>query len=121
MFSHELNLIISENDAPGHDKAAPDRKVLFAGCAHSGIINIADRAREITGDQITHAICGMHLMNPLITKSVTTQVEELGNRLTEQPIQYYACHCTGQNEYKILRSVMGEQIKYAATGSLIDI
>jgi len=121
MFSHEMNLIISENDAPGHGKAAPDRKVLFAGCAHSGIINITDRAREITGDQITHAICGMHLMNPLITKSVTTQVEELGNRLTEQPIQYYACHCTGQNEYKILRSVMGEQIKYAATGSLIDI
>jgi len=121
MFSHELNLIVSENGGIVGGKEAPGKKLLLAGCSHSGIVNIADRAREITGDQITDAICGMHMMNFIITKPVKTYVEALGTRLMEQPIQYYACHCTGLKPYKILHDIMGEQIKYAATGSLIEL
>lgn len=110
-FEHEQNLIISEGD----------RNVLVAGCAHCGIVNIVDMAREITDRKITHTIAGIHLMNPIITPPVREYVGLLGTRLMEYPIDYYTCHCIGLREYALLRTVMGRQIKYAATGSWIDI
>lgn len=110
-FEHEQSLIISEGDS----------KVLVAGCAHCGIVNVVDKAREITDRKITHTISGIHLMNPVITGPVRRYVGTLGARLMEYPIDFYTCHCIGMREYALLRAVMGKQIKYAATGSWIDI
>jgi len=110
-FLHEQSLIISESD----------NKVLMAGCAHNGIINIVDRGQELTGSTLTHAISGMHMMNPLTAKSENEYVDRLGVRLMDYRIQYYTCHSTGLRSYKILRRVMGEQIQYAATGSMMEI
>jgi 7,8-dihydropterin-6-yl-methyl-4-(beta-D-ribofuranosyl)aminobenzene 5'-phosphate synthase len=105
-FLHEQNLIISEGD----------NKVLMAGCAHHGIVNIVNKGQEITGSTLTHAISGMHMVN-----SVDEYVNRLGARLMDYRIQYYTCHCTGQKEYEILHRAMGEQIQYAATGSVMEI
>jgi len=110
-FLHEQSLIISEGD----------NKVLIAGCAHNGIINIVDKGQELTGSTLTHAISGMHMMNPLMVNSVNEYVNRLGVRLMDYRIQYYTCHCTGQKEYQILHRTMGEQIKYVATGSMMEI
>lgn len=111
-FIHEQNLIITEGN----------KKVLFAGCAHNGIVNILDKAQEISNGNITHVLAGMHLMNLILAKSVSKDfVKKVGERLKESKVQYYTCHCTGQKAYKVLRNVMGEQIKYAAMGSVIEL
>ena len=110
-FLHEQSLIISEGD----------KKVLMAGCAHHGIVNIVNKGQEITGSMLTHAISGMHMMNPFMVNSVNEYVNRLGVRLMDYRIQYYTCHCTGQKEYQILHRAMGDQIKYAATGSVMEI
>ncbi|MDF2568393.1 MAG: metallo-beta-lactamase family protein [Oscillospiraceae bacterium] len=52
-FVHEQNLIISENG----------KTVLIAGCAHNGIVNIAERFFEITGQYADVVIGGFHLFN----------------------------------------------------------
>ena len=109
-FLHEQNLIISEGD----------NKVLMAGCAHNGIINIVNKGQELTGGTLTHAISGIHMLTPNTAKS-TNYVDRLGARLMDYRIQYYTCHCTGLKGYQILRSMMGEQIQYAATGSVMEI
>ena len=109
-FLHEQNLIIPEGD----------NKVLIAGCAHNGIINIINRGQELTGGTLTHAISGIHMLNPNTAKSAD-YVDRLGARMMDYRIQYYTCHCTGLNAYRILRGVMGDQIQYVATGSVMEI
>lgn len=110
-FLHEQNLIISEGD----------NKVLIAGCAHNGIINIVNRGQELTGSTLTHAVSGIHMLNPTTTKSAANYTDRLGVRMMDYRIQYYTCHCTGLDGYRMLRDVMGDQIQYAATGSMMSI
>ena len=65
--------------------------VIITGCSHSGICNIVEAAREVTGERkVVSIIGGFHLMKP----------EE---RLMDYTVQYlnsleletiYPCHCT---------------------------
>lgn len=51
-FRHEQNLLIEEGD----------KLVLFAGCAHRGIVNIMRKAESVAGKAPTHVFAGMHLV-----------------------------------------------------------
>ena len=51
-FCHEQSLLIEENG----------KTVLFAGCAHAGIVNIMQKAIRLTGHPLTHIFAGMHLV-----------------------------------------------------------
>ncbi len=53
-FTHEQNLLISDGD----------KAVLFAGCAHAGIVNIKARAEQLT-DNPLKIIGVFHLYNPV--------------------------------------------------------
>lgn len=111
-FQHEQNLIISE-----HDKNA-----LVSGCAHNGIVNIIDKAKQVNGSEITHAISGFHLYNPVSYKCESKDlVLQIADYLLSQNTEYYTCHCTGKKAFNILHNVMGKQIKYLSTGSFITI
>ena len=50
-FLHEQSLVIWEGS----------RRVLVAGCAHSGILNIMAKAENILGEPLTDVIGGFHL------------------------------------------------------------
>jgi 7,8-dihydropterin-6-yl-methyl-4-(beta-D-ribofuranosyl)aminobenzene 5'-phosphate synthase len=52
-FLHEQNLILTESG----------RHILLAGCAHCGIVNILQRARELSGKPMNAVIGGFHLHN----------------------------------------------------------
>ena len=58
-FRHEQDLLVTE-----HGKT-----VLFAGCAHSGIINIINRAEDILGRAPDYVFAGFHLYNPSLGQS----------------------------------------------------
>lgn len=51
-FRHEQSLIIKEKE----------KTVLFAGCAHSGIVNIIRKGIRVAGRPFTHVFAGMHLV-----------------------------------------------------------
>ena len=47
--------------------------VVISGCAHAGICNIAQRAKEVTGQALHAVICGFHMMkaeNPPVDETI---------------------------------------------------
>lgn len=106
-FSHEQSLLIREGE----------HKVLLAGCAHCGIVNILNRANQDLGEPVTHVIGGFHIMkdkSPELVRGIAL-------RLKGYDIQYYTCHCTGQKNFALLQEEMREQIQYVPVGTVLQI
>lgn len=112
-FHHEQSLIIEE----------ADKVVLFAGCAHRGIVNILRRAVEVAGKAPTHVFAGMHLVKSGLNESEEDQfIESLATELKKyKGTMFYTMHCTGEEPYRKLKSLMGSQIDYLACGDSIMI
>ncbi|KUK72061.1 MAG: Uncharacterized protein XD91_1565 [Clostridiales bacterium 38_11] len=111
-FSHEQNLIIKENG----------NTVLFAGCAHNGIVNILEHFHADRNSQPSHVIGGFHLYNRSTDQSENPSViAEIGSYLLSTGAMFYTCHCTGVQAYERLKSIMGDHVNYLSTGSQLII
>jgi 7,8-dihydropterin-6-yl-methyl-4-(beta-D-ribofuranosyl)aminobenzene 5'-phosphate synthase len=108
-FTHEQNLIIEENG----------KVILFAGCAHKGIINIIRRAEDVTGKSPTHVFAGLHLAKtPIEDAFISTLAHELTGY---EKCKFYTMHCTGTEQYLQLKAIMGNQIEYLSCGEIAEI
>ncbi len=67
--------------------------VIFAGCSHSGIVNIMERAKAVTGISKVRAVYG-----GLHCKDMTRECLESTRAALEAEnlAELYACHCTGE-------------------------
>lgn len=111
-FCHEQNLIIREKN----------QVVLVAGCAHRGIVNILDHMALNYDLQPTVVIGGFHLYNRSRKKPEAKElIEEIGNALKKTTAIYYTGHCTGEEPYQMLKTMLGDQVNYLATGSQVNI
>lgn len=115
-FDHELLLVIKE----------PDGLVIFAGCAHSGVLNMIDTAISyFTGERIKAVVGGFHLVGLPLFDSIggTKQdIKDLGLALLQYPIdKLYTGHCTGKKAYGLLKEVLGERLEAIPTGSCINL
>lgn len=111
-FAHEQNLIISENG----------KTVLIAGCAHKGIINIVESFRSLKGKYPDLVVGGFHLYNRASNGSEDTDtVDAIGQYLLSTGANYHTCHCTGQDSFNRLKTVMGDKVEYLSTGNQINI
>jgi len=112
-FCHEQNLIIQEGDL----------SVLIAGCAHRGIVNILHRCTELLGHAPQYVFAGMHLMksglNPLDEANFIRQLA--AELMRYQNTKFYTMHCTGTEQFALLRSIMTTQIEYLSCGDQADI
>ena len=110
-FEHEQNLVITENGTT----------VLFAGCAHNGIVNITEHFHQRYKAYADIVIGGFHLFNPSTKKSESPElIQKISERLKTTGSVYYTCHCTGLFAYAQLKELLGAQIEYLATGSILD-
>jgi 7,8-dihydropterin-6-yl-methyl-4-(beta-D-ribofuranosyl)aminobenzene 5'-phosphate synthase len=65
---------------------------------------------------------GFHLFNPTHKKSEAPElIRSVGEYLSNTPSVYYTGHCTGQEAYDQLKGMMGDRMRYMATGSVIEI
>lgn len=111
-FQHEQSLIIYEGN----------KNVLFAGCAHNGIVNILEKAENICGKELDYVISGFHLSNPATLSTEKPElIEAIGKELKRRSTNYYTCHCTGKKPFETLQSILGNQIKYLALGCNFEI
>ena len=112
-FSHEQNLLISEGT----------NLILFAGCAHRGIVNIIRKAEELAGKPPTHVFAGMHLVKSgLAEKEEAKFIASLAAELTKyRDTHFYTMHCTGEEQFQALKSLMGPQIEYLSCGDAVTI
>lgn len=112
-FRHEQNLLIEENG----------KLLLFAGCAHRGIVNIMRKAEEVAGKAPTHVFAGMHLVKSGL--SMSEEDEFIGSLASELMkygnTKFYTMHCTGEEQYLKLKSLMGSQIEYLSCGDRVTI
>lgn len=115
-FNHEIMLVIENNNGI----------VLFSGCSHHGIINMAEVALDkFPGKEIDVIIGGFHLIGIPIINTLGKSKDEIisiANRLNEMPINsIYSCHCTGAKGYTILHSVLKDKLNPFPTGTELMI
>lgn len=102
-FRHELYLCIQEKN----------RRVLISGCSHKGILNIAEWFKPDI------LVGGFHFMKLATTGDDAKFITNAAKRLCEYPTCYYTGHCTGQEQYKLLKSIMGPRLQSIASGKVI--
>lgn len=112
-FRHEQSLIIQEGN----------KIVLFAGCAHCGILNIMAKARQLTDLSPTHVFSGMHLAKSGLSQQQEKQfICTLAERLLKtSDCNYYTMHCTGVPQYEMLKERMGNRINYMSCGESVEL
>lgn len=81
--------------------------VILSGCSHSGIINIVEHARKVTGVDKVHAVMGgFHLVGPAfepIINDTVNSMKEIG------PDYVVPTHCTGRNAILAFEAAMPGQ------------
>ena len=110
-FLHEQNLIIEENG----------KSLLITGCAHNGIINILKHFHSLKGQMPDFVIGGFHLSSSSGINEDSETIDNIAKYLIDTKAKFYTCHCTGQEPYKRLKTIMGNTIDYLAAGSEIII
>lgn len=92
--------------------------VVISGCAHSGIINIIDQAKRLTGSTAIYAVIGgFHLMG-----SEDERIHRTAGALLDlDPEIVRPGHCTGPRAISQLQETLGDRCRSLFTGDVIEI
>lgn len=101
-FRHEQYLLITYKG----------KKVLISGCSHKGILNIMHWLKPDV------LVGGFHFMK-LDIEDDKTILENSAELLKSFNTSYYTCHCTGVEQYEILKKLMNNQLYYISCGQQI--
>lgn len=85
-FRHEQYLLLEEDD----------KKILFSGCSHRGIMDITDWFQPDV------LIGGFHFSKLPLDDTLKSYAEYLAGFSTE----YYTCHCTGEKQLQYMKKYM---------------
>lgn len=89
--------------------------IVISGCAHSGIINTVNYAREITGINKVYAIIGgFHLTGQFALPAVEPTVKALKEI---NPDYIAPTHCTGRKSVNLIEHEMPDQFLFNMSGS----
>ncbi|MGB9780266.1 MBL fold metallo-hydrolase [Caldanaerobacter sp.] len=103
-FLDEVFVVVEEDDSIN----------VVTGCSHAGILNIIETAKNrFKGKNIKSLIGGFHLrgMKEEEIRDIAEKIEEYGVK------RVLTGHCTGIDEYSILKSVLKDSISYLSTSS----
>lgn len=99
-FRHEQYLLIREGN----------RRILFSGCSHRGILNIVDHFRPDI------LVGGFH-----VSKMPTdTPLSDLARQLAAYGTDFYTCHCTGLPQLTHMARFM-PRLHAVATGTSLNL
>ncbi|MBP8985264.1 MAG: MBL fold metallo-hydrolase [Syntrophobacterales bacterium] len=89
--------------------------VVLSGCAHSGIVNTALYAREVTGvDQVHVIMGGFHLSGPAFEPIIGRTTEELKKI---NPAYIVPTHCTGRRAIMHMEQAMPDKFILNMSGT----
>jgi 7,8-dihydropterin-6-yl-methyl-4-(beta-D-ribofuranosyl)aminobenzene 5'-phosphate synthase len=105
----------------GHEMALYTGGMLFTGCAHNGLENILAACPW----PVQTVIGGFHLLDAKGTDTYeTTQtLTALAHQLSRQypDVVFYTGHCTGQEVFNLMKSVLTERLHQFSCGMQITI
>ena len=111
-FRHEQSLLVTENG----------KSVLFAGCAHRGVVNIIETAEFITGKRPDVVFGGFHMFRLAEgDPNGDALIEDTGRKLLEGNTVYYTGHCTGEYAYNKLKAILGDRLQPMTGGAVVEI
>jgi 7,8-dihydropterin-6-yl-methyl-4-(beta-D-ribofuranosyl)aminobenzene 5'-phosphate synthase len=115
-FDHELIMAIKEDG----------KLIIFTGCSHNGVLNMIETvAKRFDGVPIKAVIGGFHLIGlPMFNTMAESRskVKGIAREILSYQVQHiHTGHCTGQKAYKVLKDVIGENLKHLYTGNIIEI
>lgn len=111
-FTHEQDLLVQ----------AGGKAVLFAGCAHRGIVNILRGAENHLGRLPDAVFGGFHFFelepgDPQAEAVITAA----GEAMLRGETVYYTGHCTGEHAYGRLKAILGERLRPMTGGSVVEL
>lgn len=111
-FEHEQCLVVESKN----------KKILFGGCAHNGIVNILEKGESLYQTEFDFVFSGFHLFNPRTKISENPKlITAIGQELLKRKTIFYTGHCTGQEAFDTLKENMKDKIWYASAGSEVTI
>jgi 7,8-dihydropterin-6-yl-methyl-4-(beta-D-ribofuranosyl)aminobenzene 5'-phosphate synthase len=121
------DLYVREDGEFKHDPLPDDQSlfiksdrglVVVAGCAHRGIVNVLNRARQLTGVESVYAVIGGTHLAPASPERLKLTIAEL-KRLGVQKVA--ASHCTGLPAACLLAREFGDSFLFNNVGTRITI
>ena len=91
--------------------------VIITGCAHPGVVNIVEKAKEMLKTDVYLVLGGFHLcwMN-------AWQIKSIAKGLKEQKVKKVApCHCSGDLARKLFEKAYGKDFIISGAGKKIKI
>lgn len=104
-FRHEHYLSIEEDG----------KRYLFSGCSHKGVLNIMNRFRPDV------LIGGFHFKDVGTDGEGRERLRRAAAELLSYPTGYYTGHCTGVEQFELMKKVMKDQLEYLYTGRTLEI
>ena len=101
-FLHEHYLLIEEEG----------KRVLLSGCSHKGILNIVEWFRPDV------LVGGFHFKQ---LQPDSDRLRAYGEALAKYDTVFYTGHCTGQDQYAVLKTILGDQLHAISTGTVVEI
>lgn len=101
-FRHEQYLLIEENG----------KRTLLSGCSHKGILNILHWFRPDV------LVGGFHFKQ---LPPDSPRLRAYGEAMGKFDTVFYTGHCTGQAQYEVLKTILGNKLQAISTGAVLDI
>ena len=101
-FRHEQALLVEENG----------RRILLSGCAHKGVLNLLEWFRPDV------FVGGFHF------KQLSPDDPRLrlwGEAMAKYDTTFYTGHCTGTEQYAVLKEILGDRLNAISTGAVFEI
>jgi len=110
-FRHEQCLLIKTKG----------KQILFAGCAHHGIVNILEQAVMDFGKEPDVVIGGFHMKKQEYSEEDKDDIVETAMKLRQYQTQFYTCHCTGEKPYEAMKVIMQNKLHYIHCGDELQL
>jgi len=95
----------------------PNGLIVITGCAHPGIVNIVQKAKDITGQNIYLLIGGFHLGG-----TSPSQISNIAQNLLQLGVEKVApCHCSGEVARRLFSDYFGDDYIDCGVGKEIVI
>ena len=101
-FRHEQSVLIEENGT----------RILLSGCAHKGVLNLLEWFRPDV------FVGGFHFKG---LSPDDPRLKAWGERMAAYNTLFYTGHCTGTEQYAVLKGILGERLNALSTGAVFYI
>ncbi len=88
--------------------------ILLTGCAHPGILEITEKATNITGNKLFMILGGFHLY-----KTKKSEIEKITDKIKNLTDYVAPCHCTGEKGLEVFKKIFKDKFIDCMAGTEI--